>query len=496
MVHRVRLSTLLVVGALVLGTLAACSSSETAPATTPTPEAGFCDSLASAYTKCGGAGSCGASMSADCTKLASLLSPSVLDGAKGCVESTACGGDPLACLGKALGDAKPSAAQTKLATNYCESCSVIGGDACTTAFFGTAQIPGLGFALLPFGDAPLAEIDSECTKSVLGKAACQAAFTTCLTATTTNYLATTLSADSAKCLVNGIKAGLAGVGRDSGADGAPSDECKDCAGCCQDGVCQSGDKSSACGGSGGACESCQGTATCTDGKCTTVCGPDNCAGCCNANGTCSTANANNACGSGGAACTACTGSKVCDKGQCIETSCKASCTSGCCSSAGCQTGTATAACGSGGNACSVCGTGQACAGGACILNGTALFDFVAVGARVPVLNQSGGSWDGFGGLPDPIFAATSGAATGTTTYRSDTLAPVWNTVVLSGLSANALKASLKVEMTDSDAVFNDLMGGCAVTLTNADFDGALHTVSCPKSATGVLLSVDYRLKAR
>jgi len=451
MIIRFRVTTAFVAAALVLGTLVACSGSDAGPQ--PTSEAGFCDALTSAYARCAGAGSCGTSMSADCTKLASVLSPSVLDGAKGCVQSMTCGSDPLSCLGKALGSATPSAAQTKLATDYCESCSLVGGDACKTAFFGTEQVPGLGFALLPFGDAPLAEIDSACTTSSLGKTACQAGFTACLSATTTKFLATTVSADSATCLIEGIKAGLTGADGDAGtgSDAAPP---------------------------------------------VTTCGPDNCAGCCDANGACSTADANSACGAGGAACTACTGSKVCDKGQCIDAACKASCTSGCCSAAGCQTGSAAGACGSGGNACAVCGGGQTCAGGACTLNGGALFDFVAVGARVPALNQSGGAWDAFSGLPDPLLKATSGAAAGTTTYRADTLTPVWNTIVLSGLTASALKADLVIELSDSDTAFDDLMGGCPVKLKDADFDGALHTVACAKSATGVALSVDYRLKAR
>ena len=452
MVIRLRVSTMIVAASLVLGTLFACSSSD--EGSSSSPSAGFCDALSSAYAKCGGASSCGTSMSTDCTKLASLLAPSILEGATGCVKSTECGTDPLSCFGKALGGAKASAAQTKLGSDYCESCSLVGGDACNTAFVGTEQVPGLGFALLPFGDAPIAEIDSACTKSSLGKTACQASFTACVSATTTKFLATTVSADSAKCLIEGIKAGLASVGG-GGGDG---------------------------GGGDGAVP-------------VTTCGPDNCSGCCTAAGTCNTANDNAACGTAGAACTACAGARVCDNGQCIDSSCKASCASGCCNGSGCQTGSATNACGKGGNACSVCGNGQTCGAGTCSVDGSALFDFVAVGARVPALNQSGGSWDAFSGLPDPYLKATSGAAAGQTSYASDTLTPVWNTTILIGLSVNALKADLKLEMSDSDTAFDDLVGGCAVKLTGAEFDGALHTVACPASATGVALSIDYRLRA-
>lgn len=484
---------LILAAALVVGTVVACSSSDDGGAE-PSAEAGFCDALASAYSKCSGGTSCGSALGADCTKLASLLSPSVLDGAKSCVEKTACGTDPLACLGKALGSAKPSAAQTKLATDYCQSCSVVGGDACTSAFFGTASVPGLAFALLPFGDAPLEAVGSACTKNALGKTACQAAFSACLGATTTKFLATSLSADSAKCLVEGIKAGVSGAGKDSGAGGL-ADACKDCAGCCQDGVCKDGTEATACGDRGSACEACQGGAACSAGKCASSCGPDNCAGCCNADGTCTATGTSSACGTGGAACTACTGTKTCEKGACIDPSCKASCAAGCCTASGCQAGNTGAACGSGGNACSVCGSGRTCTAGTCQLSGTALFDFVAVGARVPVANKSGGSWDSFNGLPDPFVKATSGAASGTSPPRPDTLKPLWNATLLSGLSAAALKASLRVDVSDNDVAFDDVMGGCAVPLNGSEFDGALHTVSCPATASGVALSLDYRLKA-
>jgi hypothetical protein len=459
MLVRFRWSTTITVACLVLGTLVACSGAEDAPAS---PEAAFCDALSGAYAGCGGGTTCGTSIAVDCTKLASLLSPSVLAGAKDCVESTACGSDPLACLGKALGDAEPSAAQNKLATDYCTSCSAVSGAACETAFFGTANVPGLAFVLLPFGDGPLEAVDSACTKSSLGKTACQAAFTTCLSATTTKFLATSISADSARCLLDGIASGLKGVGAGDG--GAPDD--------------------------GGAAD---------DGGPATPappCGPDTCAGCCDADGKCSTTDRDTACGRGGAACAGCGGSKTCEQGQCIDPSCKASCTAGCCTVAGCQPGTAPSACGKGGAACSACGTGQQCSGGACTLDANVLFDFVAVGARVPATNQTGGSWDAFSGLPDPFLKATSGAATGETPNVSNTLAPLWNKVVLSGLSAATLKASLNIELRDSDVAADDHMGGCAVPLNDAAFDGALHSVACPKVADGVALSVDYRLKAR
>ena len=143
-------------------TLAACSSSDAQAE--PTPQEKFTSALSSAYKKCeasggGAASSCGSSLDADAAKVAGLLSPTLLQGATKCMESTACGAEPISCLGSSLGELKATDAQTKLATDYCELCSTVGGEACTTAFFGTADVPGLAFLLLPFGDEVLADVD-------------------------------------------------------------------------------------------------------------------------------------------------------------------------------------------------------------------------------------------------------------------------------------------------------------------------------------------------
>ena len=490
---RARVKKFLATALVVMAGLA-CSSSGGDDAA-PSSEAGFCDTLAGSYAKCGGgpSPSCSTSLGADCLKLASILAPSILESAKSCVEQTACGSDPLGCIGKSLGTATPSAAQTKLANDYCDSCSVVGGEACKKAFFGTASVPGLAIALLPFGDGPVGAVDEACTKSVLGKTACQAAFSTCVGATTTKFLATSISVDTAKCLLDGIKNGISTAGKDAGGDGSVSG-CARCAGCCQDGICQTGNDPLACGSGGVSCESCQGGVACAGGTCASTCGPDNCAGCCRADGTCATKGTASACGTGGQACAACAGSRTCERGACIDASCKATCASGCCSGSGCQAGTTAAACGTGAAACAVCGSGQTCTAGVCTLSGATTFDFVAVGARLPTKKASA-DWDAFGGLPDAYVKATSGASTGTSPNRPDTLAPIWNATLLTGLTASALKASLRVELWDADIVFDDPIGGCTIPLKGPEFDGALHTVDCPATPDGVALRLDYRLKA-
>lgn len=494
MSFRLRWSSALVGLGLSLGMVIACSSTDD---TTQSPEGSFCGALSEAYARCSDtAGSCGDTLRADCTKLATVLSPSLLSSATACLQSASCDANPLGCLGKSLADVEPTAAQQKLAESFCEGCSSVGGDACKKAFFGAGDVPGAGVALLPFGDQPLSAVEKSCTSNKLGKAACQAAFSTCLTTTATKVLAESVSAEAVKCVLSGINDGL-GSGSSSGSSGGSSGSsggCKDCAGCCQDGECKSGDETTACGSGGAACESCSGDATCSEGSCVTTCGPDNCAGCCDASGQCQLGSSESACGSGGEACASCGSGKSCSAGTCVDVSCKASCASGCCTSAGCQPGNTAGACGEGGNACAVCAKGGTCSAGTCQAGATSKWDVVLVAAQLP--NKSGG-WDVFGGLPDPFARATTGSIVGTTTApKTDTLKPTWNANVLEDVSASALKSHLKVEVWDDDPAFDDHVGICLVTITDASFDGKLKSVKCPPAASGdVEFTIDYRLKA-
>ena len=500
MALRIQGSTTIVTAVMIVLALIACSSDDAE--STSSPDATFCGALTESYDKCAGASACGDALRVDCTKLASLLNPSVLTAATACIQATGCGKDPLTCVGKSLTALTPSAAQTKLATDFCASCASVGGDTCEKAFFGSGKVPGLGFALLPFGDAPIAAIDEACTSSSLGKVACQAAFSSCVSANASKVLAQSITVSSAKCLLTGIKDGLAGGGGGGadgggGTDGGGGEGCEGCAGCCQDGTCQSGGDVAACGMAGASCETCGTGASCTAGACVTPCGPDNCVGCCDSGGQCQTAGAASACGSNGATCATCSGAtSKCESGQCINPGCKASCASGCCSAAGCQPGGLAAACGTGGNACVDCGAGRTCGAGTCALDGASKWDFVLVGAHLPAANGTGGSWDGFGGLPDVYAQATSGATTGATAFVADTLNPVWNATVLADVTANSLKTEVKLDLSDDDVAFDDHVGLCSVKLNGTEFDGVLRTATCPKVGDDAAFTVDYRLKAR
>jgi hypothetical protein len=479
--------------------LVACSSSEEAPS----PEASFCGALTSAYASCGGrAGACGDTMGAECTNLAALLNPSVLTAATACIEQASCGEDPLVCLGKAIGEVEPTEAQDRLAGSFCESCSPVSGAACKTAFFGNGSTPGLGIALLPFGEKPLSAVEESCTSNRLGKTACQAAFSTCLTATATKVLVESVSTDAVKCVFNGVKDGLSGSSGSSGSSGGSGGsggssgnggDCTGCAGCCQDGECQSGTDAEACGSGGAACETCSGNATCTGGSCTSACGPDNCSGCCDDLGDCRTGATTDTCGAGGGRCAACSAGETCSGGACIARSCKASCASGCCDATGCRPGTSVNACGTGGNACVACGAGGSCSSGKCQIAASSKWDVVLVSAKIP---PKSGGWDPFGGLPDPFARAKSGTTTGAAPTKNNTLNPVWNALVLKDVSTSSLKAQLEIEVWDDDTIFHDRVGTCQVAVTDASFDGNLKTATCPPLAKGdVTFSIDYRIKA-
>ncbi len=465
-----------------------CGSSSSARAT---PEQAFCSAMAKSY-ECAGSSqaSCAKSITPDCSKLASLVNPSVLDGATKCIQAAGCGSDPLGCLASSLDGVRPSAVQSTFATEFCSSCSVVTGDSCIAAFYGNATTPGLGYLLLPFGDTLVEDVGSACTKNKLGRAACQAAFSSCLSVQASQTLAGAISVDSATCLLDGLKTGLTVVDGGKREGGAA---CTGCAGCCANGKCVAGDTPSACGAGGGACQSCGSGSSCTNGICVPPCGPDTCAGCCAA-GVCQDGNAPTACGSRGATCIACPGGDACTNHQCIDPSCKASCTSGCCNAAGCEPGSTANACGTGGNACTDCGSGRACSSGKCGFDGASLWDLVVIAARLPATTLQNDAWDALGGLPDPYAKAISGVNSGTTISVADTLTPQWNATLLDGIAASNLIAELKFELWDSDVTFDDFVGGCTLTLTNAEFDANLHTVSCPQTDTGVALQVDYRLK--
>ena len=107
------------------------------------------------------------------------------------------------------------------------------------------------------------------------------------------------------------------------------------------------------------------------------CGPTNCHGCCDDDGYCETGDQSQACGAGGGACQACAGnngaSSVCSGGVCsspVDAPCSRSTCSGCCDAQGnCVGGESLTACGAAGIACLVCpaSANEVCRNGICAM---------------------------------------------------------------------------------------------------------------------------------
>jgi hypothetical protein len=153
-----------------------------------------------------------------------------------------------------------------------------------------------------------------------------------------------------------------------------------CTGCCDaNGGCHEGHDTSACGGQGEQCKSCD--QLCVDGICLNLssnCGPSNCTGCCLGTDVCTDGLHAGACGSGGMQCESCnpaTGGGKCVAnttagGACVfptSATCGTSvCPMGCCVGDLCVQGTQDIACGSGGVGCQDCTqNGRTCLGRTC-----------------------------------------------------------------------------------------------------------------------------------
>lgn len=156
---------------------------------------------------------------------------------------------------------------------------------------------------------------------------------------------------------------------DAGTTGMDAGACAGCRGCCQNGVCRTGNLTNACGTDGGVCDDCTvGNRLCTAGACRVTCGPSNCQGCCR-NNECITETTKQACGRGGAACTFCPTGQGCVASQCVEVDggmsadggegCSATCDGCCDASDACLPGLENVACGNLGGRCVVC-TGMQC----------------------------------------------------------------------------------------------------------------------------------------
>ena len=137
-----------------------------------------------------------------------------------------------------------------------------------------------------------------------------------------------------------------------------------CSGCCQNGSCEPGGATTACGVGGEVCAVCSAGEVCEDGKCR----PAACTtGCKDGAGTCQPGNDDAACGKDGDPCTSCKTGETCTAGVCVATCSHVTCPSGCCEPDGtCAQGTSGISCGSGGGPCQTCASQEQCLAGQCV----------------------------------------------------------------------------------------------------------------------------------
>ena len=279
-------------------------------------------------------------------------------------------------------------------------------------------------------------------------------------------------------------------------------------GCCDDNdACQPGTTLSACGGGGERCETCA-NGSCTAGACALGCDAATCDGCCTAQGQCITATSATQCGKNGDACEACSGGLGCSDGECADTSCTATC-SGCCTGSICNETSQfdSAACGDDGDVCRVCGAATICTNGDCVPDNLTRWDLVILSGIVSATNPQNGSWDAFGGLPDPkLCVGSQDDPSVCVAPISNTLTPVWNggAVIAANLTPSDIYGNLFWSMYDHDPTsFDDIIGICLLQefrpgMGYEIFDGNVHTFECtPANASGngffTRWSVRYKL---
>jgi hypothetical protein len=152
---------------------AACSSSN-GSGSSETP-ADFCSQLQGYVTKCNVTDPCTVQTSSNCTQLASALSSQTLAAYAQCYTDSSCGdaGAALAasCFATATKNLTPSAAQEKLATDYCAVCTVAPETAaeCAAGFYSTGGdggTPGVGSSILDLSDSLATQLDTQCVAKI------------------------------------------------------------------------------------------------------------------------------------------------------------------------------------------------------------------------------------------------------------------------------------------------------------------------------------------
>ncbi len=261
-----------------------------------------------------------------------------------------------------------------------------------------------------------------------------------------------------------------------------------CNGCCEGDSCVQTPSNSACGAGGEECTACEGAATCEGGVCELPC-EDTCFGCCNGQGQCVEDGDSNdgACGLFGDACEACVGDQFCDFGVCSSPGCLETC-DGCCIGDTCYDGFDNSECGFE-ETCEVCVDGQTCDGFDCVLSQSAQWSVVLLDGEIVGMQPGGGTWDAFGGAPDPYLDIVE--LDFESNFVDNTNDPVWFETITTAILTPDLQDPLTFRMRDSDVLVDQVIGTCTVELPDEAF-GGLHEVVCNVDgsfAWSVLLSI-------
>jgi hypothetical protein len=261
-----------------------------------------------------------------------------------------------------------------------------------------------------------------------------------------------------------------------------------CNGCCLGDDCVQTPSNASCGAGGDECTTCEGAATCVGGVCELPC-EETCFGCCNAQGECVEDGDSNddACGLFGDDCEPCVGDQFCDFGVCSSPGCLETC-NGCCVGDTCYDGFDNSQCGFE-ETCEVCVDGQTCDGLDCVLSQTAQWSVVLLDGEIVNMQPGGGTWDAFGGAPDPYLDIAE--LEFESNFVDNTTDPVWFETITTAILTPDLQAPLTFRMRDSDVLVDQLIGTCTVELPDEAF-GGLHEVVCNVDgsfAWSVLLSI-------
>ena len=181
-------ASLVLVGGL---SLSACSNSSS-----PTgggTSSDYCSAISSYATRCNVTNACLTATENDCSALASAYSGATLATVSACLNAIPCGdagaNAAAACFQIATSKGAPTAAQTKLAQDYCAVCAGSQTTAeCASTFFtttagdsGVTVATGPGNGLLGFSDTVATTVDTKCVPALGdgGLLACAATFRIC-----------------------------------------------------------------------------------------------------------------------------------------------------------------------------------------------------------------------------------------------------------------------------------------------------------------------------